>query len=224
MHTTAIHTIRSIPSQKPVRRGATAAEPAGDTDNEQGPSGCGVAMTPSSDCEQAVTYPKLPLPSAVEEVFHKFRTCEFATIAKDGTPIAWPAIPLYLPERGQFLLTTSIGLPQKALNIRRDPHVSLLFSNPTGSNLNRPPAVLVQGEAMVSEDVTTWNKDLAIYWPHLHRVQPFGKVYTANRLTRWFMDWYFMRLLIYVTPRSVRWWPEGDFAQAPKILEVTHVG
>ena len=167
---------------------------------------------------------QLDVPDADEAAFRGFRTCEFATIAGDGTPIVWPAIPLWLPERSQFLLTTSIGLPQKALNIRRDPHVSLLFSNPTGSGLERPPAVLVQGDATVSDEVTTWNDDLAMFWPHLYRVQPFGKIYTANRLTRWFMDWYFMRLLIHVTPRSIRWWPDGDVAWAPETVEVAHVG
>jgi len=34
------------------------------------------------------------------------------------------------------------------------------------------------------------------------------------------MDWYFMRLLIYITPRSIRWWPNGDFSQAPQTVEV----
>lgn len=52
------------------------------------------------------------------------------------------------------------------------------------------------------------------------RLQPFGKRYSANALTRWFMDWYFMRLLIYITPRSIRWWPEGDFSRSPQTVEV----
>ncbi len=39
------------------------------------------------------------------------------------------------PETGKFLLTTSVALPVKAFNIRRDPHVALLFSDPTGSGL-----------------------------------------------------------------------------------------
>jgi hypothetical protein len=39
-----------------------------------------------------------------------------------------------------LLITTSIAFPQKAFNIRRDARVALLFSDPTGSGLNRAPA------------------------------------------------------------------------------------
>ena len=49
-------------------------------------------------------------------------------------------------------------------------------------------------------------------------------VYGANALTRWFFDWYYMRLLIWIAPRRVRWWDEGDFAAAPQEMEVRHVG
>ena len=77
----------------------------------------------------------LSLPPDVEAVVREFRTCEFATLAKDGTPIVWPTALLYRPKTGQFLVTTSIGLPQKAFNARRNPRVSLLFSNPTASGL-----------------------------------------------------------------------------------------
>jgi hypothetical protein len=109
----------------------------------------------------------LALPADVEAVVRAFRTCEFATLAKDGTPIVWPTTPLYRPKTGQFLVTTSIGLPQKAFNARRNPRVSLLFSNPIASGLASPPAVLIQGNAQVSEDVRTWDDDLVEFWPLL---------------------------------------------------------
>jgi hypothetical protein len=37
------------------------------------------------------------------------------------------------------------------------------------------------------------------------------------------MDWYYMRLLIFITPRAVRWWPNGDFSQPAQLMEVPHV-
>ena len=95
------------------------------------------------------------LPSEVEAVFRGFRTCELATVSKDGTPIAWPNVALYQPEQSRFLITTSIGLPQKAFNIRRNPRVAMLFSNPTGSGLATPPAVLVQGDAVAPDQIVT---------------------------------------------------------------------
>ena len=112
-------------------------------------------MTRAGNAKGNVAGERLNLPSEVEEVFGEFRTCEFSTLARDGTPITWPTVTLWQPQEGRFLLTTSIALAQKALNIRRDPRVSLLFSNPTASGLQNPPAVLVQGDALVEDDVRT---------------------------------------------------------------------
>jgi hypothetical protein len=75
--------------------------------------------------------------SELAAVVRAYRTCEFATLAKDGTPVAWPVSPL-LRVDGTFVLTTSLGFPQKALNIRRDERVALLFSEPHGSGLDAP--------------------------------------------------------------------------------------
>ncbi len=168
-----------------------------------------------------------PLPSEVEAVFNEFRTCELTTVAKDGTPLTWPITALFDPEQGRFLLTTSIGFPQKAFNIRRNPRVSLLFSNPTGSGLSHPPAVLVRGEARVSErfDVSpVKNEDLRKCWLHIMRFQPRSPIYSNDPLSHYLYDWYFMRLLISVTPHRICWWERGDFTQAALEVEVSHVG
>ena len=157
----------------------------------------------------------------VEQVFTEFRTCEFSTLARDGAPITWPLITLWQPEDQQFVLTTSIGMPHKAFNARRDGRVSLLFSDPTASGLQDPPAVLVQGDAEVPEKIHTSPNDLGEYWKRIWRIQPAGKMYGANVLTRSPMDWYYMRLYIYVRPRRILVWPDGDFAKPP--VEVDHV-
>ena len=81
---------------------------------------------------------RIHLPPKVEEVFREFRACEFSMLARDGTPITWPAVTLWQPEEERFVLTTSIGLPRKAFNIRRETKVSLLFSDPTASGLEDP--------------------------------------------------------------------------------------
>lgn len=161
----------------------------------------------------------LDLPDDVRAVMARFLVCEFATIGRDGAPWTWPVVPLLLPERGQLLLTTSIGFSGKAANIRRDPRVSLLWSDPTGSGLTAPPAVLVQGYATVGDGVETWNDDLARHWRRVREVQPSSRWTTARPLRR-VMDWYFMRLLIHVTPRRVSWWAGGDTSRAPAVLEL----
>ena len=47
------------------------------------------------------------------------------------------------------------GLPQKAFNIRRNPKVSMLFSEPTGSGVAEPGAVLIQGDATAEDRIVT---------------------------------------------------------------------
>jgi hypothetical protein len=162
------------------------------------------------------------LPAEVEEVFKEFRTCEFSTLARDGTPITWPLVTSWHSKEQHFVLTTSIGAPAKAFNARRDGRVSMLFSDPTASGLEDAPAVLVQGEAEVPEEIHTSPYDLKDYWKRIWRIQPAGKSYGANLLTRRLMDWYYMRLYIYVRPRRILVWPKGDFTKPPK--EVDHVG
>ena len=88
-------------------------------------------------------------------MFREFRTCEFSTQARDGTPITGPLVTLWRPEERRFVLMASIGLPRKAINIRRDGRASLSFSDPTASGLQNPPAVLVQGDVTVLEEVRT---------------------------------------------------------------------
>ena len=171
-----------------------------------------------------VGVPLSSLPTAVTDVLGRFLCCEAATLGRDGTPLAWPAVALMLPDRDRFLLTTSIGFPVKAANIRRDPRVSLLYSDPTGSGLVSPPAVLVQGTATVADDVRTWgDADLEAHWRLVGRRQPASKRFSATAPGRWFMDWYYMRLMIYVRPMRVTWWPGGDTTAAPQRQDTTRV-
>ncbi|MEK7325782.1 MAG: pyridoxamine 5'-phosphate oxidase family protein [Chloroflexota bacterium] len=167
----------------------------------------------------------MTLPSEVLAVFDHFRTCEFSTIAKDGTPTTWPMPAHYLPEQKQFLLTTSIGLPQKAFNIRREPRVSLLFSDPTASGLVNPPAVLVQGTATTPDNVVTALdacNGLRSYWRDtIFARQPASEIFSNNPLAQKLMDWYYMRLIIHVTPRRILWWPNGDFTQPAQAIDLS---
>jgi hypothetical protein len=50
-------------------------------------------------------------------------------------------------------------------------------------------------------------------------VQPASRRFTALPV-RGFLDWYFMRLLIRVTPRRVSWWARGDTSRAPTVREL----
>jgi hypothetical protein len=147
-----------------------------------------------------------------------------ATLAKDGTPIAWPIVALYQPERGRFITTTSVALPQKAYNIRRNGKASLLYSDPTASGLVKPPAVLIQGDATVTNEPHVWNDDLRDLWQVLAVRQPSSNGNSKGRLMRWLMDWYYMRLIFSIVPRRVHYWADGNFTRPAREIEVFHVG
>jgi hypothetical protein len=173
----------------------------------------------------------LTVPADVDAVFRNFMTCEFTTLGKGGVPIAWPTLPTYWAERGQFVIASPIALAQKAANVRRNPRVSLLYSNPTGSGLVRPPSVLVQGDGYAPDQIITGTAGLdPELLAHLSRqgqrllgTQPSLRLYVANPLTRYVMGWYFVRLFIFVTPRRISWWDDGNFERPPHCQEVPYV-
>jgi hypothetical protein len=144
------------------------------------------------------------VPEHLVPVLDAYRTCELLTVGRDGTPVAWPTVSVYDPQDGTFLITTSIALPQKAYNVRRDPRVALLFSDPTASGLDAPPQILVQGTAVCPDEIVTEVGARAELWRRLYERQPVSKAYSANGLSRRLMDWYYMRLVITVTPTAVR--------------------
>ena len=82
----------------------------------------------------------------------------------------------------------------------------------------------MQGAAGAPDEVVTWNDDLRDLWRLLAARQPASNANSANSLTRRLMAWYFMRLLIPIVPRRIRWWPEGDFGRPGQEIEVRHVG
>lgn len=155
----------------------------------------------------------LAVPGSVHEVLQRFLTADFSTIARHGTPMAWPVLPTWEPVTQQVLVATSIGLPHKAYNARRDRRVSLLYSDPTGSGLRNPPTVLVQGDATVSSDIVVSFDQLEPAAAaamerstiELLRRQPQVGWYVSNPISRGLMGWYFLRLFITVRPRAIRW-------------------
>jgi general stress protein 26 len=166
----------------------------------------------------------IDLPLEVLATLREFRTCEFTTLSKNGSPVTWPLAARYQPDEGRFVLTTSIGLPQKAFNIRRNPRVSLLFSDPTASGLDEPAAVLVQADAEAPDQIVTKMEGLEDYWrENIISRQPVSKMYSTNPLIRYFMDWYYMRIVIYARPRRISWWSKGNMHLAPQVKELSYV-
>lgn len=153
------------------------------------------------------------IPAELLPALRAYRTAEFATVGRSGTPIAWPTAVLASDDGSSVLLGTSIGFPQKAFNVRREPRVALLFSDPTGSGARGLSQVLVQGAAQCTDGIVTSPVGNERYWARLWELQPAGKIYDTNPATRWIMDWYYMRLMITVTPSRVLTRPPADAAR-----------
>lgn len=164
----------------------------------------------------------LRLPPEVEAVFREFRTCEFTTVNRQGQPLTWPTEPFYDAPTGRLIVTSSIAFPVKAYNARRHPQVALFFSDPTGAPLTEPPAVLVQGDATVSELVDDPAWSYAMFKESIVR-QPRARSFVSNPLARWLFTFQFQRIAIFVQPRHILVWPRGDMGQRPTALEVRYV-
>jgi hypothetical protein len=140
------------------------------------------------------------LPAEVLAALRGYFTCEFATVNRRGEAIAWPAVPYVDPADGHILCAVSIAFPVKAYNARRHPQVSLLFSEPVGSGLVDPPAVLVQGRAVVDE-MLDYPPDVINLFRTVAARQPDSARFTANRVIRRVFAWYlFQRIALRVTP------------------------
>ena len=164
------------------------------------------------------------MPTSFLDIIDNYFTCEFTTLSRDGSPVTWPVSPRLLDD-GRFLVTTSIGLPQKAYNIRRNPKVSMLFSEPKGSGIADPGAVLIQGDGTSEDRIVTdpsADKDFEALAETLAARQPAGAMWSSWLGRR--MWWsYYMRILIHVTPRRAWFWPTRDFTSSPEELNLSEV-
>jgi nitroimidazol reductase NimA-like FMN-containing flavoprotein (pyridoxamine 5'-phosphate oxidase superfamily) len=169
----------------------------------------------------ATTSARLQLPDTVQAVIDRFFTAEVSTVGKDGTPVTWPVVVQYREDRGDFLLCTSIGNPGKVFNLRRNDRISLSYTDPTGSGLTNPPHVVVQGRATVEDEVRTDVTPFEKLWVEkVMGPQPASKIFSSNPIMRWYMDVYYMRVYVSVTPVRISWWPNGDHSQDLQTIEV----
>jgi Pyridoxamine 5'-phosphate oxidase len=155
------------------------------------------------------------LPADVQQVFERFVTTELTTVDATGQPITWPVTPYYRQGAGAIDVTTGIGYPKKADDAARNPHVALLFSDPTGSKLEDPCAVLVQGTAQVDDQNLEPNAER--YFRESVEKLPATKGKHPPGFMRGFLSWYYTRIYIYVRPERVFVWPEGDFSTEPTL-------
>jgi hypothetical protein len=160
------------------------------------------------------------LPQDVQNVFERFITTEYTTVDASGQPITWPVTPYYRAGAGAIDITTGLGYPKKADDAERNPQVGMLFSDPTGSELARPCAVLVQGTARVDYSDLDANRER--YSRESIEKLPATKEMQPPSFLRGQFGWYYTRIYVYVRPERVFVWSDGDFSKDPTLYG-THV-
>jgi len=155
------------------------------------------------------------LPVNVQQVFERFITTEYITVDRAGQPIAWPVTPYYRTADPCIDVTTGLGYPKKADDAQHNPQVSLLFSDPTGSGLKDPPAVLVQGIAEVDDRDLDANRER--YDREVHEKLPGATSAEPPAFLKRFFGWYYTRIYVHVRPERIYVWPRGDFSVEPEM-------
>ncbi len=155
------------------------------------------------------------LPRDVRECFERFITTEYTTVDARQQPITWPVTPYYRPGDTTIDVTTGLGYPKKADDARRNPHVALLFSNPTGAGIERPIQVLVQGTADVDDRDLDANK--VRYWRESQEKLPGIRDAHPPKILRGLFGWYYTRIYVKVRPERVFVWPDGDPSKEPEV-------
>jgi hypothetical protein len=161
------------------------------------------------------------LPTEVWQVIDRSITVEYTSLTRAGAPIMVPVTPYLGEDRKTLDVSTGLTYPTKAERARRNPKVSLLYSDPLGTGLDQPPVVLVQGLAAVRDADLQANTDRYVRLamakiPAAYKGQPKFLLRT--------LDWYFARIWVKVTPIRVWWWwdPEtmaidpGSWVAAPE--------
>lgn len=156
------------------------------------------------------------LPPAVQETFRRFVTTELTTLDSQGRPITWPVTPFYQQGAPTIDVTTGLGYPKKARDAARDPRVALLFSDATGSGIDRPSMVLVQGRAEVDDGDLEANR-LRYMRDAAAKLSPGRAGGPSEGLQRRF-DWYYTRIYLHVRPERVYVWRGGDIGLEPEIV------
>ena len=159
-------------------------------------------------------------------MFEHFVTTELTTIDRLGQPITWPVTPYYSPGGPCVDVTTGLGYPKKANDARANPLVALLFSDPTGSGLDRPPTVLVQGTAEVDDRDLETNRRR--YAQESVQKLPGIKPLTPPQAVQRRLGWYYTRIYIRIRPERVYVWPAGNGQAEPELygshMEEVHSG
>ncbi|MEG9194061.1 MAG: hypothetical protein V6S10_01875 [Candidatus Methanoglobus sp.] len=163
------------------------------------------------------------IPGWIEDVFEKYLTAEFTYL--DGEmPRTIAVLHYYDAKKKSIVITTSPAFYRKVACIKKNPRVSVLFSNPKYSGIEERAVVLVLGIAKVSENVEenlSYLMNLMINHKDCWKKTVLTKMAEElmSPLAKRLLDWYVYRILIEVKPQRLLFWRDGDVENDPEILE-----
>lgn len=154
---------------------------------------------------------RIGLPEEIVPVLVNSLVCEYASIKRDGTPITSPLIP-FPGEAGCTIdVNTGLAYSWKAERARNNPKVCLLYSERNGLVGERPPVILVYGQATVLDADLQANTER-----YANAIRARSQMF--RKLPRFMLQWmvgYIARIWIAITPLKVLWWPAGDMHGDP---------
>lgn len=123
-----------------------------------------------------------------------------------------PLLPFYEPDSGRLVVTSSILFSKKIENIKENPRVSMLFSNPEGTSTGKQ-VVLVQGIAHPNDaDLDHgWEQ----YLPYWRKKEPVIDAFLADREK---FGWFWKRIVVQVEPKKIFAWKNGDTSRPPEVF------
>ncbi len=155
------------------------------------------------------------LPHEVEEVLDGALVAILTVVNDRGLPVSHPMLPLYDRGNKKLYFTSSILFSKKLEHIKRNPRVSVLFSQREFIRSPSYHVVMLKGDARVIDD------DLSSVWTSLlplwRRKEPYIDAYLRQRVA---FPLFWERAVIEVMPRTTLVWPGGDMLAKPLMLDL----
>jgi len=152
------------------------------------------------------------VPSWVFDAFEGWSKAELTTLSQRG-PASFPMTPLYNRDLKAIVFTSEIAHARKAINMKRDPRVSVTYTHSTGTKLGYKPVIVVQGTAKVIDDdlESGWLK----YFEQYQKRSPQSSKTLAER--RSMASHISRRTIMEIYPNRIFAWKDGDTSKRPEV-------
>jgi general stress protein 26 len=155
------------------------------------------------------------LPDEVEEVLDGSLVAILTVVNDRGRPVSHPMLPLYDRSNKKLYFTSSILFSKKLEHIKRNPRVSVLFSQREFIRSPSYHVVMLKGDARVIDE------DLSRVWTSLlplwRRKEPYIDAYLKQRVA---FPLFWERAVIEVIPKATYVWRGGDMLAEPVVLDL----